>query len=680
MKTWRTNVRRHQERGAPNLDQFLASLTPPGREDEVIAMLIDDFARRADVEPLDIADFKKVVPKLEARPVVLDAVVEAAIRTHMRGGRTRPEVIRLLKREHPDLSDAIDASIAMSELLGSDGGATPSIRFTRELPCDIGPMLPDGRARYCVRERLNAGAQGEVYLGVDRHLSSEDRPGYVAVKFLHRSERAPDEEATSREAKRARRISHPNVARVLDRGATPEGEPFQVYEYIDGGSLEQAFGHGVRAQSARDCAGLMVSVAKGLQAVHSAGLLHCDLKPSNVLMTRDGLPKVSDFGISRLIDVGRTGREFQERSGYTLAGALGFSCPELHDPDEMLDCTVDTYALGALLAWCLTGEPPNGATPLVARSNLQRKDSSGPVNPAILATIRDPDLAAICRRAMDRHRANRYQSAEAFAADLERYLRFEPIPWVTQSRIRSVSRWVRRERVAVVASFVGLASVALGVAWVAKAQERADAAAKDKQAAEVEARIAEDQWSTTQRAILESFKVASAVKRDKDDWFAQVSIIDAMSGPLFASNAPGVQDLWKNRIDIALQKAGDYNANGVSVMGLLCQQLAGFWLVRAGRYVEATGLLVRVKACWADMGDPARGLGEFSEMLLAIAMVMGADADRESPTNPSDLAWASNVVTSSDPLPIEVRESKAMMELLGQARARLNANAGVDSK
>ncbi len=108
----------------------------------------------------------------------------------------------------------------------------------RALPCDFGPATKDGRPRYELRELLGEGALGQVYLAVDRHLSEQDHPAFVSIKLLRGQERSVlERQQLVDEATKARRINHPNVARVLDRGVSARDEDFLLYEYVEGGDL-----------------------------------------------------------------------------------------------------------------------------------------------------------------------------------------------------------------------------------------------------------------------------------------------------------------------------------------------------------------------------------------------------------------------------------------------------------
>ncbi len=194
--------------------------------------------------------------------------------------------------------------------------------------------------------RLGCGGMGQVYLG----LSAGGRP--VAVKAI-RAELAADQEFRvrfSREVAAARRVSGLFTALVVD--ADVDGEvPWLATAYVSGPSLSQAVTrHG--PMSARPALALAAGLAEGLSAIHAASVVHCDLKPSNVLLSQDG-PRVIDFGISRAAEA------------VSVAGAgLVVGSPGFMSPEQAMGRDIgppsDVFSLGAVLAFAATGQGPFG--------------------------------------------------------------------------------------------------------------------------------------------------------------------------------------------------------------------------------------------------------------------------------------------------------------------------------
>lgn len=298
-------------------------------------------------------------------------------------------------------------------------------------PSDFGP---DGR--YRLEEIIGVGRTSLVYRAVDTHLSSPEFSAAVAIKIVG------GEGLQRQEALNARRVKHDHVVRILDRGVSEDGAGYIVEELVDGCPLEAH----AAPWPARPAAALMAKVARGMQAVHAAGVVHCDLKPGNVLIGEDGEPKISDFGLAS------TGA-IDDATG----GNLAFISPERYtDPVAGLAPPTDVYALAGMLFYLLTGRSPHGATIDEARRYLE-SDEKPPVLDA------DPILDAVCRRSLSRRPAERHQSAGEFADDLQCWLDREPIRWTRPSMGQELGLFVRRHRLGVGVSGVVVAALLMVV-------------------------------------------------------------------------------------------------------------------------------------------------------------------------------------------------------------------------
>ncbi len=263
-------------------------------------------------------------------------------------------------------------------------------------------MLAD---RYRVDELVARGGMSEVYRGWDVRLDRR-----VAIKVLTRS-LAADGAAVRRMEREARAVAslqHPNVVAVYDHGEEGDGTPFLVMEWIEGRSLKDVVADGpLPEQEARR---ITLQLLSALEHAHEHGIVHRDIKPQNVLMTPDGVAKLTDFGIAHSIDA---------THGLTMAGQIvgtaAYLSPE-QAKGQPVTAASDVYSVGAVLFEMIAGRPPFAADTAMATALMHVDD---PV-PDVRALRRDasPAIAAVIARAMAKRPADRYPSAAAMAAEL----------------------------------------------------------------------------------------------------------------------------------------------------------------------------------------------------------------------------------------------------------------------
>ena len=200
--------------------------------------------------------------------------------------------------------------------------------------------------RYELTERIAEGGMAGVYCAVDQRLHH-----LVAVKVLHERLRLEPgiAERFRQEALTAAQLNHPHIVRVTDQGTDPHtGLPYLVMEFIEGNTLRTVLNHR-RKLNAPTALVFAASIASGLAASHAAGLVHRDMKPENVLVSRDGVIKVTDFGLSRPAT--------QHTSADILVGTVAYVSPELVT-GQKADERSDIYAVGIMLFEMLTGRQP----------------------------------------------------------------------------------------------------------------------------------------------------------------------------------------------------------------------------------------------------------------------------------------------------------------------------------
>ena len=260
-------------------------------------------------------------------------------------------------------------------------------------------------ADFLLKRQLGAGTTGKVYLATDIHRRCE-----VAVKFLRKRylRHAEVRERFVAEAHLMARLEHPGVVRVHGVGPTPNGGYFIVLDYLSGGDLE------ARRRSSpitlKDLQRWLMVAANAVQHAHECGIIHCDLKPSNLLLTATGEVAVTDFGLARLLvpNASRAGE---------IAGTPAFMAPEQLDPAwGTISPRTDVYGLGAILHALLTGRPPHVGSPLeilagvAAGTPIQEPESDG--NP--LAAL----LIATAQRCLASHPSHRFSTAAEVARAL----------------------------------------------------------------------------------------------------------------------------------------------------------------------------------------------------------------------------------------------------------------------
>ena len=264
---------------------------------------------------------------------------------------------------------------------------------------------------YKIERLLGAGGMGEVYLARDRKL---DR--LVALKILPWHFVANVERSTrfKREARALSTLNHPHLITIYEVGEA-DGLLFIAMEFVEGQTLSS-----LRERLAlRELLTIVAQVAEALSAAHQAGIVHRDIKPENVMVRNDGYAKVLDFGLVKLSEVCASSDGPNTELGVAM-GTLAYMSPE-QASGEVVDHRTDTWSLGVLLYELATGHRPFGGETRQATVNAIL--SHQPRNPTAIDAALPSDLDKIIEKALEKDRAERYQTASDFRADIRRLLR-----------------------------------------------------------------------------------------------------------------------------------------------------------------------------------------------------------------------------------------------------------------
>ena len=270
-------------------------------------------------------------------------------------------------------------------------------------------LIGQSLGRYHILEQLGEGGMATVYKAYDTRLERD-----VAVKVIRVDQFAPAVlerilKRFEREAKSLARLTHPNIVHVNDYGEE-EGVPYLVMDYLPGGTLKQQLGKPMPWQEAVK---LLLPVAEALDYAHSQGIIHRDVKPSNILLTQRGQPMLTDFGIAKLL-------ESEETQTLTGTGA-GVGTPEYMAPEQVnarsVDQRADIYSLGVVLYELITGRKPFQADTPMAVMIMQARDPLP--RPAQFVRDLPEGVEKMLIKALAKKPEDRYVDMAAFAGALE---------------------------------------------------------------------------------------------------------------------------------------------------------------------------------------------------------------------------------------------------------------------
>jgi len=324
--------------------------------------------------------------------------------------------------------------VAQELLLGEAEvrGRGPEVVDQKSEVADHSPLVRSF-GDYELLEEIARGGMGVVYRARQKSLKR-----LVAVKMILGGGHAGPKfvQRFRTEAQAAANLHHPNIVAIYEVGEH-EGQHFFSMDYVDGPDLERMTGR--RPIPAERAARYAKAVAEAIHYAHQHGILHRDVKPSNVLVDSDDQVRITDFGLAKVLT---------SDTSLTLSGQL-LGSPHFVPPEQAsvkrgtVGPASDVYGIGSVLYYLLTGRPPFNAEELP--DVLQQVLNTDPVSPRLLNPSVPRDLETICLKCLEKDPERRYSSARELADDLGRWLRKEPILARPTSLWDHAVKWVKRK-------------------------------------------------------------------------------------------------------------------------------------------------------------------------------------------------------------------------------------------
>jgi serine/threonine protein kinase len=439
------------------------------------------------------------------------------------------------------LHERIDALLAEQQNLGSYLEVPAAAGITLASPSRSNESAGTRIGPYKLLQPLGEGGMGAVYLA-EQH---EPVKRLVALKIIKAGMDSAQVIARFEQERQALAImDHPHIAKVLDAGTTDSGRPYFVMELVKGIPITRYCDQ--EHLTPKERLELFIPVCQAVQHAHQKGIIHRDLKPSNVLIALyDGrpVPKVIDFGVAKA-----TSQKLTERTLFTevgsIVGTLEYMAPEQAELNNLdIDTRADIYSLGVLLYELLTGappfsaqqlksagfnemlriikevEPPKPSTKLSSSAELPSIAANRKLEPARLTKLVRGDLDWIVMRCLEKERARRYETANAFALDIQRYLHDEPVLAGPPSTAYRLKKFLRRNKVPTLAAAVLLLTLLggiIGTTWglIRAENSRLSEVEQRKlaQAAEATAQTNERRAAAERDRAEQEKRVAQAVK------------------------------------------------------------------------------------------------------------------------------------------------------------------------
>ncbi len=617
----------------------------------------------ADPRVREIAEAALALPSTEAQQAYIhqatgeDVALRAAIQAVLAGTRLDPDPARTSAYQGPSLNDHL------------------------ELPTSIGP--------YRLIELLGEGGMGCVYAA--EQLEPVRRQ--VALKVI---KAGMDSQAIIRRFEAERQalalMDHPNIARVFDAGTTELGRPYFVMELVRGQPITQCCTN--QRLPIKERLALFITVCHAIQHAHTKGIIHRDIKASNVLVTPDDhgrpIPKIIDFGIAKSIGPTLTAATLQTEA-QSLVGTLQSMSPEQASLNPIdVDTRSDIYSLGVLLYELLTG-----TTPLFGPENpppdwlecLRRIREQECVRPSSLvlrhsvssgAHVRAGQLRGeldwITLKALEKDRERRYQTATGLARDLERYLADEPVEAAPPSTGYRLRKFLRRHRGPVIAAGLVLLALVAGIIGTSLGLIRAwQAELSESQAHE----LAEQRFEQATRTLQKiTFEFADNLAFFESDPALRLRLSELIQDGLsqLLSNTPRQLELELLQLRVTLNLV-----DALTQLGQIHQARTA-WLEMHQRADELVrghpklAMLVRERSlCYDRLGNIELAARNFPAARVAYQRLL-AEAEQLAIEHPEQIVFQldrADALRNLSLVALQERDHVAAQNLLEQARTAL---------